>query len=1066
MKKLLLLLTLILYATTAALAEDVTVTCTNTNVTNVASIKANDNISLSFTIGGGNNSPSQGATYLQFYGGNKLNIKATNATITKVVIECTSTSYPGAITATENNGTASLNNSTTTWSGSTVDLTLQNGTSSSQKQARIKTIEITYDVMGGGDNTPSCTKPTVSTEGDVFTISGDAGDTFYYTLKKGEEAIETDKEYTTPIDPSANGYGTYTLTAYATREGANKSATSDPATITLIDPNAPKFYTVTFKTGSGAGTQIQTTTKVTTVISEGTDYVSGFSNISQAYYAGDNGLRIGSSNNAGNITVSIADKGKANVDKIVFRTAKYSTDASTLSISINGSDVKTGLTPGDSYTYIPSSSITLSSIKFATSAKRAYVSGFDVYYKQTGGGEEEPESCTMPAITVNGTTFTVSGQDEGCDVYYSVNHGETAVVTEKKYEGEVDLVEFGPVHGYGKYTVKAWAQHVGKDGETIVKSAIAEGSVTLPAPPVTDPDDVAGIESDHYKLVTSADQLIAGRKVVFVGEKNNVKYVMGKPDGDNCKGIDASTAIKDDFYVSSTDIAALTLKLIGNANTGWYLKDEDGKWLTATGTSSSNKLGVKESSYFTSDNNGQRIADITYNNGELAFKFKGGEKPLVRFNPNNNNTPLFNGYASNSTTGTTFAIYQQTEEHPVDPLVVAAPTIEFDEATNTVTLSTTQEAEGENVVEIHYTLTGEDPTESDAKYTEPFTISTDCTVKAVTYLLTEDYEEYYSDVVEKAVTYTTPKPAPAPLISIADGEVTKVGHSIVISIPEGVNAGYSYEYTLSTPSETEIEDIAVAEDVTLKLDEEGEYILMVTGYNEYDQEGEINMISFTAEAYGLFLENYHAYGTGHPDYTGPGKFAMTYNNESKAYEVELKELFGEFLIKSECGTFKVGGHDKDACDRKFGADGKPLSVRARAGEQESVDFNLSERYVSLTHGAGVDLYHGENVVNFSTHTADEMTRHNDVKLSLSIDPEAVTNATAYAEGDAEVAEPIKVGSMSVAVGEVVQTGVSDIAVDGTDEAVYYNLQGMRVPAPQPGQVLIERRGTTVQKRSF
>lgn len=46
-------------------------------------------------------------------------------------------------------------------------------------------------------------------------------------------------------------------------------------------------------------------------------------------------------------------------------------------------------------------------------------------------------------------------------------------------------------------------------------------------------------------------------------------------------------------------------------------------------------------------------------------------------------------------------------------------------------------------------------------------------------------------------------------------------------------------------------------------------------------------------------------------------------------------------------------------------------------------------------------------------------------------------------------------------------GVSDITADpAAAAAVYYNLQGIRIPAPAPGQVVIERRGDNVVKKVF
>lgn len=48
-------------------------------------------------------------------------------------------------------------------------------------------------------------------------------------------------------------------------------------------------------------------------------------------------------------------------------------------------------------------------------------------------------------------------------------------------------------------------------------------------------------------------------------------------------------------------------------------------------------------------------------------------------------------------------------------------------------------------------------------------------------------------------------------------------------------------------------------------------------------------------------------------------------------------------------------------------------------------------------------------------------------------------------------------------GDDVITGIGNIGADTIGEPEYFNLQGLRISSPQPGQVVIRRTGNKVEK---
>lgn len=1334
MKKLLLLLTLILYFVSAAFAESVTFDFTTNNPLTSTAISDETSYTFGDYVLKMNNVKKQTATS----GSKKDGILLTKSTgyITLPVFEGVVTS----IVCYSNDG-ASKSGVVTVYQAETslgtIDIKTQNTTTeckfdisaenqkpnceyklqaTSAANVQITKIIVTYTPStGGGEVTPTCTKPTVSTAGNVFTITGDAGDTFFYTLKKDDVAIETDKEYTAPIDPSTNGYGTYTLTAYATREGANKSASTEPATITIANPNAPLVFVVD-KDFPGIGSYGLAKKEDSAFANFG---LYSTSNTSSLQFNNSSSRTCGLYVNAkdGYLVKSVAIDWGTQTTKKDF--AVYSSASAYTAVSKSETQIAT-LNNDNSYSYTFKSGVKNISMT-PTTTGATYPASITVTFEK----EVVLTPCEKPGVEVDEAqrTFTVTAKGDGETVKYILSKdgvaGEEAV-----YSEPIVIAE----KAWGKYELRAWAEKEGFAKSEEATATFDYQPVTCAAPTVAfdeatrtftatategtvkyilTVDDVAGDVTDYTapvvipefaygKYVFAAWATVAGKEDSKKAEitydylkpaatpptitiEDN-KFVVTGDEGDTFRYTlrQGDTAVaENEEYTAPVDPAAYgfgTFTLTARATNPnksdseevtsepITLTDPDApQFYTITfktgtnGTNGQTSVTVtnaveKGGQYLSGAITGNKITVATSGGLQLGTSSASGdatltmsdlgkvkvEKIVIRTGKYGSDTNSYSLYINGGTTAVATSLepgtdytYTPKSRLTLESMKIATgsskrmyiagvdvyiakdlpecetPEINLDKENRT--FSITAKGEGETV---KYVLTKEYVAGEEQVYSEPIVIdeadygryelsawtvkdgfansdiatvvfdyanpahhkysivfntgtsipsynstsvtlangvesgaqylSGNLTGTALTYkgvsglglgttssrgdvtltmsdlgkvavkklvvhthnfgsdtgtyslsinntsaatqiakeghfvynvadpiileslkIATSSQQRMYVEGIE--VFYIIPERAVAPLVSIANDEVTKVGHSVAIAVPEGANDGYSFSYSLTTPTEAAVVGQDENDDVVLKLDEEGVYTLVVKGFNEYKQGGDAATLTFAAEAYKIFIENYHAYGNA-----APLVHAMTYNNDTKAYEAAFegdKELFGEFRIKSECGTLNIGGHDNEAVNREFDREGNKLGVRARAeGQDDSESFNLSERYVTIDNDSELTLMHGEGTVNFSTHTAGTMRKHTDAVLSMAIDPEAVTNATAYADDDTAPAA-IEVGKLKLTSDTpAVETGVRDITVDAaTGTATYYNLQGIRVLAPQPGQVLIERRGATTRK---
>ncbi len=164
----------------------------------------------------------------------------------------------------------------------------------------------------------------------------------------------------------------------------------------------------------------------------------------------------------------------------------------------------------------------------------------------------------------------------------------------------------------------------------------------------------------EYALVSDASKLEAGKKILFVGEKDGVYYAMGAQNNNNRAA--AEVDVVDGKIIPGENVAASTL-----------VANEDGTWsfLTAVGylyaaSNSSNQLKSE------AEINDYAKATISIGEDNLATILFGGgrERNDLRFN-STNNPPIFSCYAESNENMKHVYIYMETSEEVIPETVTA-----------------------------------------------------------------------------------------------------------------------------------------------------------------------------------------------------------------------------------------------------------------------------------------------------------------------------------------------------------------------------------------------------------
>lgn len=189
-------------------------------------------------------------------------------------------------------------------------------------------------------------------------------------------------------------------------------------TLKVNKPLAGNELYIEFKLGSGSGNSLKKDATHYDFIVSGADFVTDYT-YSNVYFLSDNGIRLGTSNNPGSITLNLTKSYR--ITGITVNAVPYGSDGA--SISVNDEwFTPTGNTLTDyQLTYTPAT--LTDKISISTNKKRAYVKSIMIYFETGDEGDyvEAPQFSVEAGVVEKGTTVVLTCGTEGASIYYTLD---------------------------------------------------------------------------------------------------------------------------------------------------------------------------------------------------------------------------------------------------------------------------------------------------------------------------------------------------------------------------------------------------------------------------------------------------------------------------------------------------------------------------------------------------------------------------------------------------------------------------------------------------------------------
>lgn len=202
-------------------------------------------------------------------------------------------------------------------------------------------------------------------------------------------------------------------------------------------------YTIVFSSSTGTSDKTNDFSgAIDELLSEGTDFVESYSDLSKVYQAKkDWGIKFSSSKANGTITLNLTAAGAQKITQITASVAKYGNDASSLDINGQTQSITSSAFEDYNFNFTPTEATTQLVL---TATKRIYLNSLTVTYE----GGSTAEELTKPSIELGEHNTVTILQAEESPVYYTLD-GTTPDVNSTMYKGPFQISE--------KCTVKAIA---------------------------------------------------------------------------------------------------------------------------------------------------------------------------------------------------------------------------------------------------------------------------------------------------------------------------------------------------------------------------------------------------------------------------------------------------------------------------------------------------------------------------------------------------------------------------------------------------------------------------------
>lgn len=190
----------------------------------------------------------------------------------------------------------------------------------------------------------------------------------------GEEISVSETSYSL----ASLAVGTYSVTVKAVGNGTTTVDSDWSAALSCtVTGGTGGSYTITFATGSGDGSNASTSTACSTVVSAGSNYLSGnLATATKVYYNGASGLKLGASSNAGTIKMNLSTNGQVTCKSIVVRAKLYNSSKAT-TLKVNDSATQNLGEDFADYTYSITGSLTYIEL---VSSKYCWIESVTVNY--------------------------------------------------------------------------------------------------------------------------------------------------------------------------------------------------------------------------------------------------------------------------------------------------------------------------------------------------------------------------------------------------------------------------------------------------------------------------------------------------------------------------------------------------------------------------------------------------------------------------------------------------------------------------------------------------------------
>lgn len=555
---------------------------------------------------------------------------------------------------------------------------------------------------------------------------------------------------------------------------------------------------------SSSGTSSLDAKQLKNAITEGEDYVSSFSEVSNVYRGGnEGGVRLASSKNPGKFTLTLSPFWQKKITRVVVNAQGWSSSEKG-SLTLGGST--TGAVEiGDAkdYEFTGDPNMTWQNLIFSTPGeKRLYLKSITVYYQADGPIIEKSAKPTISgAVSFTDKTEVSITAADGASIYYTTDNTDPTTGS-TPYNAPFTITE--------TTTVKAIAVETGKD-----PSAVATATFTKK------------MEGD-YVLITSLDDLDEASSYI-IGIKDNNTAMSNESVTKYLKQTDASIA--SGVLVPTDNVLTFTLIKGTEKNDGkWAFKAENYKgselYLSHNGTDKYCKLGDSKD-YFQVEING------TDNNAKIL---------------NSNDSYIF-GYSTQD-----FRFYQSsTTAYPVQlyrlgSKVLQKPVITLSDDKVYVGEKVTVTIDKKNAEKVYYTTDGTTPSATNGtEYAAPFEVTAEAegtiTVQAIG--IAEGMEP--TAVVSATITVSKKEPIPdGSWVVVEKASELEVGARYVIAYNGYAvsNAAIASNKLQSTPATVTGGKLGFTDDMMVFTlgngSAEGKYTLKSNNYNNSTADSYLN----------------------------------------------------------------------------------------------------------------------------------------------------------------------------------------------------------------------------------